>query len=97
VITGVLLGGVSFAGGEGSIFGAMLGVLALNLIDAGLVSIGVDPFYSDVVQGSLLIIAVSFDQIAHTQRERYQKAMAMREQARMLEERRQTAGDAPAA
>jgi ribose/xylose/arabinose/galactoside ABC-type transport system permease subunit len=97
VITGVLLGGVSFAGGEGSVFGAMLGVLALNLIDAGLVSIGVDPFYSDVVQGSLLIVAVSFDQIAHVQRERYQKAMAMREQARMFEERRQEATDGPAA
>jgi ribose/xylose/arabinose/galactoside ABC-type transport system permease subunit len=97
VITGVLLGGVSFAGGEGSVFGALLGVLALSLIDAGLVSIGVDPFYSDVVQGSLLITAVSFDQLAHVQRERYQKAMAMREQARMLEERRQEAPDGTAA
>ena len=87
VITGVLLGGVSFAGGEGSVLGAMLGVLALTLIDAGLVSIGIDPFYSDVVQGGLLIAAVSFDQVAHVQRERYQKSMAMREQARMIEER----------
>ena len=86
VITGVLLGGVSFAGGEGSVFGAILGVLALSLIDAGLVALGIDPFYSDVVQGGLLILAVSFDQIAHVQRERYQKAMAMREQARALEE-----------
>jgi ribose/xylose/arabinose/galactoside ABC-type transport system permease subunit len=94
VITGVLLGGVSFAGGEGSVFGAMLGVLALTLIDAGLVSIGIDPFYSDVVQGSLLILAVSFDQIAHVQRERYQKAMAMREQARVNEERRKEASGA---
>jgi ribose transport system permease protein len=93
VITGVLLGGVSFAGGEGSVFGALLGVLSLSLIDAGLVSIGVDPFYSDVVQGSLLILAVSFDQVAHVQRERYQKAMAMREQARMVEERRQETAD----
>jgi ribose/xylose/arabinose/galactoside ABC-type transport system permease subunit len=94
VITGVLLGGVSFAGGEGSIFGAMLGVLALTLIDAGLVSIGIDPYYSDVVQGGLLILAVSLDQVAHYQRERYQKAMAMREQARVLEERHQHAAGA---
>jgi ribose/xylose/arabinose/galactoside ABC-type transport system permease subunit len=94
VITGVLLGGVSFAGGEGSVLGAMLGVLALTLIDAGLVSIGIDPYYSDVVQGGLLILAVSFDQVAHVQRERYQKAMAMREQARILEEQRMAAGAA---
>jgi hypothetical protein len=72
----------------------MLGVLALTLIDAGLVSIGIDPYYSDVVQGGLLILAVSLDQVAHYQRERYQKAMAMREQARVLEERHQHAAGA---
>ena len=94
VITGVLLGGVSFAGGEGSILGAMLGVLALTLIDSGLVALGIDPFYSDVVTGGLLILAVSFDQVASVQRERYQKAMAMREQARNLEELRQEAAGA---
>jgi ribose transport system permease protein len=94
VVTGVLLGGVSFAGGEGSVIGAILGVLALTLIDSGLVSLGVDPFYSDVVQGGLLILAVSFDQIAHVQRERYQKLMAMREQARVLEERRASSAGA---
>jgi ribose/xylose/arabinose/galactoside ABC-type transport system permease subunit len=96
VITGVLLGGVSFAGGEGGVIGALLGVLALTLIDAGLVALGVDPFYSDIVQGALLILAVSFDQIAHVQRERYQKLMAMREQARMLEERRAASAGATA-
>jgi ribose/xylose/arabinose/galactoside ABC-type transport system permease subunit len=87
VITGVLLGGVSFAGGEGTVPGAVLGVLALTLIDSGLVAIGIDPFYSDVVQGGLLIAAVSADQVAHVQRERFQKAMAMREQVRLAEER----------
>jgi hypothetical protein len=39
----------------------------------------------------LLIIAVSLDQVAHVQRERYQKAMAMREQQRLLEEHRRDA------
>jgi ribose/xylose/arabinose/galactoside ABC-type transport system permease subunit len=91
VITGVLLGGVSFAGGEGSIIGGLLGVLALTLIDAGIVSLGINPYYSSVVQGGLLIIAVSLDQVAHVQRERYQKAMAMREQQRLLEEHRRDA------
>jgi ribose transport system permease protein len=96
VITGVLLGGVSFAGGEGSILGGLLGVLALTLIDAGIVSLGINPYYSSVVQGGLLIIAVSLDQIAHIQRERYQKAMAMREQTRLLDEQRRNAPGSPA-
>ena len=96
VITGVLLGGVSFAGGEGTVPGAVLGVLALTLIDSGLVAIGIDPFYSDVVQGGLLIAAVAADQVAHVQRERFQKAMAMREQVRLMEERIAASGAAGA-
>ena len=80
VITGVLLGGVSFAGGEGSVQGAVLGVFALTIIDSGIVAIGLNPYYSDVVQGTLLILAVGADQVAHRQRERFQKAIGMRDQ-----------------
>ena len=94
VITGVLLGGVSFAGGEGGVIRAVLGVLLLETVSGAVVAWGIDPFYSDVVQGGLLILAVTFDQVAHYQRERYQKLMAMREQARVLEERRQHAAGA---
>ena len=87
VITGVILGGVSFAGGEGGVVGAMLGVLMLSLIDAGIVSLEVDAYYAEVVKGAILITAVSADQFAHRQRDRLQKAMAIREQARLEEER----------
>jgi ribose/xylose/arabinose/galactoside ABC-type transport system permease subunit len=87
VITGVILGGVSFAGGEGGVIGAILGVMMLSLIDAGIVSLEVDAYYAEVVKGAILIIAVSADQFAHRQRERLQKAMAIREQARLAEER----------
>jgi ribose/xylose/arabinose/galactoside ABC-type transport system permease subunit len=94
VITGVILGGVSFAGGEGGVIGAMLGVLMLSLIDAGIVSLEVDAYYAEVVKGAILIIAVSADQFAQKQRERFQKTMAMREQARVEEERmRQREGE----
>jgi ribose/xylose/arabinose/galactoside ABC-type transport system permease subunit len=87
VITGVILGGVSFAGGEGGVVGAVLGVLMLSLIDAGIVSLEIDAYYAEVIKGAILIIAVSADQFAHRQRERLQKAMAIREQARVEEER----------
>jgi ribose transport system permease protein len=87
VITGVILGGVSFAGGEGGVIGAILGIAMLSVIDAGIVSLGVDAYYAEVVKGAILIIAVSADQFTHIQRERFQKTMAMREQARLEEER----------
>jgi ribose/xylose/arabinose/galactoside ABC-type transport system permease subunit len=87
VITGVILGGVSFAGGEGGVIGALLGIAMLSVIDAGIVSLNVDAYYAEVVKGAILIIAVSADQFAQVQRERFQKVMAMREQARVEEER----------
>ena len=87
VITGVILGGVSFAGGEGGVIGAMLGVAMLALIDGSIVALGIDPYYAGVVKGAILILAVSADQFAQVSRDRRQKAMAIREQARLEEQR----------
>jgi ribose/xylose/arabinose/galactoside ABC-type transport system permease subunit len=87
VITGVILGGVSFAGGEGGVIGAMLGVAMLALIDGSIVALGIDPYYAGVVKGVILILAVSADQFAQVSRDRRQKAMAIREQARLEEQR----------
>jgi ribose/xylose/arabinose/galactoside ABC-type transport system permease subunit len=78
VITAVILGGVAFTGGEGSIGGVILAVALLGVIQSGLITIGVDPNYADVVTGSALIIAVSLDQLASEQRERYRRLLAMR-------------------
>ena len=52
VITAVILGGVAFTGGEGNIIGVMLAVILLGVIDSGLVSLGVDPHYTQVVKGA---------------------------------------------
>jgi ribose transport system permease protein len=81
VITAVILGGVAFTGGEGGIGGIVLAVMLLGVIQSGLVWLNVNPNWSDVVTGMVLIIAVSIDQLAHEQRERYQKMVAMRELA----------------
>jgi ribose transport system permease protein len=89
VITGVILGGVSFAGGEGGVIGAMLGVAMLAVIDGSIVALSIDPYWAGVVKGAVLILAVSADQFAQVSRERRQKAMAMREQARIAEQREQ--------
>lgn len=95
VITAVIVGGVSFAGGEGGILRAMLGCALLEVISAAVVFFGIDPDWANIITGAILIVAVSMDQIVHKQRERYQKAMAMRDLARISEERRQASGDDP--
>jgi ribose/xylose/arabinose/galactoside ABC-type transport system permease subunit len=88
VITAVIVGGVSFQGGEGGVMRAVLGALLIETVSGSVVSFGIDPNYANVFTGAILIIAVSADQILHRQRERYQKAMAVRERARFIEERR---------
>jgi ribose/xylose/arabinose/galactoside ABC-type transport system permease subunit len=79
VITAVILGGVAFSGGEGGIGGVILAVALLGVVNSGLVSLGVDPYYTNVVKGGVLILAVAIDQLAHEQRERHQRRLAMRE------------------
>ena len=77
VITAVIIGGVAFNGGEGTAFGVFLGVLLLTVISSGLVALNVNPFYTNIVQGGVLVAAVAIDQIVQERREHHRKAVAM--------------------
>ncbi len=77
VITAVILGGVAFGGGEGTALGVFLGVLLLTVISSGLVSLGVDPFYTQIVQGGLLVVAVAIEQLVEERREHHRRVVAM--------------------
>jgi ribose/xylose/arabinose/galactoside ABC-type transport system permease subunit len=79
VIAPVILGGVAFTGGEGNIPGVLLAVVLLGVINSGLISLGIDPHYTQIVKGAALIIAVTLDQITHEQQERHRKKLAMQE------------------
>jgi ribose transport system permease protein len=63
VVTAVILGGASLAGGRGAITGTMLGLLIIGTLNNGLVLLNVSSFWQTVAQGSLLIFAVAFDQL----------------------------------
>jgi ribose/xylose/arabinose/galactoside ABC-type transport system permease subunit len=78
-ITAVILGGVAFTGGEGSLFGVGLAVILITVVQAALIQYNVNAFYSDVVNGALLLAAVTIEQITHDQRERYKTIQALRE------------------
>jgi ribose transport system permease protein len=63
VVTAVILGGASLAGGRGAITGTMLGLLIIGTLNNGLILLNVSSFWQGVAQGALLIFAVSFDQL----------------------------------
>lgn len=60
-IAAPVIGGVSLFGGRGSIWGAALGIILIEMLTNGLNVLGVSPFYQGLVQGSLIIIAIFLD------------------------------------
>lgn len=59
VLTAVLLGGVAFTGGSGSIGGVLIGVLFLGALQNGLTVMGVPVFVQIMAQGVALVLAAS--------------------------------------
>ena len=70
VIAAVVVGGASLNGGEGSVFGAFLGVLLLTLINNILGILGVSTYWQTFVSGAVLLGAVVLDRLAILLRER---------------------------
>lgn len=62
VIAATVIGGASLMGGRGSAFGAVLGAIVIQLIDNGMIILGVDQAYNQIVMGVAIIIAVVIDQ-----------------------------------
>ena len=63
VIAGAVVGGASLSGGKGSALGALLGALILQMISTGIVILGINQNYSQIIIGGVVIVAVVFDQI----------------------------------
>ena len=63
VIAAAVIGGTSFAGGIGTIYGAILGALVMQSLQTGMVLIGFDAAIQQVVVGSVLVLAVWIDTV----------------------------------
>lgn len=61
-ITAAFLGGCAIAGGKGGIGGTLLAVILLGALEIGLTVVGVNPFWQNVAQGALLVVAVVIQQ-----------------------------------
>lgn len=63
VIAAAVIGGTSFAGGIGTIYGAILGAIVMQSLQTGMVLVGFDAAIQQIVVGSVLVVAVWLDTI----------------------------------
>jgi ribose transport system permease protein len=62
-IAAAVVGGASLFGGEGRIVGIAAGAILLEIIANGLLALHVSPYYQQVVQGSVLGVAILLDRV----------------------------------
>jgi ribose/xylose/arabinose/galactoside ABC-type transport system permease subunit len=61
VIAAAVVGGASLSGGRGSALGVVLGALIIQMISSGIVILGIDQNYSQIIIGCVVIAAVVLD------------------------------------
>jgi ribose transport system permease protein len=65
VIAAAVIGGASLSGGQGTIFGAILGAVLLSVVSSSLALLNVSVYWQDIIRGAILLAAVSFDYYLH--------------------------------
>src|SRR5699024_6750998 len=60
-IAAAVIGGASFTGGVGSIFGAVIGALVMGVLNNGMSLMGIGIDWQQAIKGLVLLLAVAFD------------------------------------
>lgn len=71
VVAAVIIGGTPLSGGHGTIIGAVVGMMIIQVISSGLIFFGIDATWSTFVTGAVIVLAVSLDQLIKYQRIRH--------------------------
>ena len=68
VIAAVIIGGTPLSGGHGTVIGAVIGMMIIQVISSGLIFFGIDATWSTFVTGAVTVLAVSLDRLIKYQR-----------------------------
>lgn len=69
-VVGLLVGGISMDGGSGTIPGAVLGVIMMQIVNNAIVLLYLNPSYTQVITGTILVLAVALDQFSQAKKQR---------------------------
>ncbi|MBR4759079.1 MAG: sugar ABC transporter permease, partial [Lachnospiraceae bacterium] len=64
-IAACFIGGASAYGGEGNIFGIVIGALLMGVINMGMSIMGIEANYQKVVKGIVVLVAIIFDVLSN--------------------------------
>lgn len=67
-LTAAIIGGISFKGGEGKIWGLIVGVFILQVLSNGMQLAGWGTYAQYIVKGTILLLAVAFDELQKQRR-----------------------------
>jgi ribose transport system permease protein len=67
-ITSCILGGVSFAGGQGGVPGILIGAILIGTLQNEMVMLNINPYWHKIVISLVLLAAVTFDYMRRAQR-----------------------------
>jgi ribose transport system permease protein len=62
VIAAVVIGGGSLNGGQGTVIGTVIGSMIMGLLSNGCNLLGISPFLQQIIIGTVIVLAVSFDE-----------------------------------
>ena len=65
VIAAVVIGGASLNGGEGSVFGSVIGALVMTVVANGCTKMNLANWVQEIVTGGIIIAAVVLDRLRH--------------------------------